>query len=197
MAFEPIELVGGIAIGTGVGQAVADVVTPKLQQFKNEQKAKYLYVPVSAGDAASIVAENVAEKSWGEQEATLTGISVERFDKLLGAALSAPGLPELLRMWRREQITDADFIHGLRKARYELRWDTPVSALKSERLDPAVIATAIQRGIMHDPGILPVPPPSGVGRAQAFPASALDTLKEAAASGINLERLFVETAIVG
>src|SRR5205085_6828824 len=65
------------------------------------------------------------------------------------------------------------------------------------RLDPAVIAVAIQRGIMRDPGILPVGPPGGTGVVPRFPVSPLDTLAEAKAHGIDLERLFVETAIVG
>src|SRR5205807_6194553 len=66
-----------------------------------------------------------------------------------------------------------------------------------ERLDPSVVATAIQRGIMRDPGFLPVGPPTATGKVPAFPVSPLDPVAEAKAQGINEERLFVETAIVG
>jgi hypothetical protein len=50
---------------------------------------------------------------------------------------------------------------------------------------------------MTDPGFLPVGPPSAVGKVPAFPVSPLDPTAEAASSGINSERLFVETALVG
>src|SRR2546421_3444702 len=50
---------------------------------------------------------------------------------------------------------------------------------------------------MRDRGLLPVAPPTGVGKVPKFPVSPLNTLDEAKAHGIDFERLFVETAIVG
>lgn len=149
------------------------------------------------GTAAAIVAEAVDLLSWGEGEARQTGIDKERFDLLVQEMLDAPGLGELLRMLRRESINPDEFAHGLRKAKMEPRWDQALADLEQERLDPAVIATSIQRGVMHDPGVLPVGPPSEVGRVPPMPVSALDTLKEAAASGLNEERLAVLARIVG
>ena len=56
----PIEVVEGIAIGTGVGQAIGDVVTPKLQGFKNERWQKYPDKPLEAGQAALASIKGIA-----------------------------------------------------------------------------------------------------------------------------------------
>lgn len=179
------------------GLAVAPTLHPVVQEVANEAWSKYQSRPLDPGDLAEIVAENVEQLGWGETEAAKTGIGPGNFDALVNAALDAPGVGELLRMWRRGAISDGDFVHGLRKAKLEPRWDAGLEALKTERLDPSVIAAAIQRGLIADPGFLPVGPPSGEGKVPAFPVSGIDALAEAEAAGIDRDRLFVETALVG
>lgn len=147
--------------------------------------------------AAAIVAENVDRLEWGEGEAAQGGINQQRFDELVQEVLNAPGFGELVRMLRRGTVTTDDFLHGLRKARLETRWDDPLTELQDDRLDPAVVATSIQRGTMRDPGYLPVGPPTEEGLVPPMPVSPLDPEREAAASGINPERLAALTRIVG
>lgn len=189
------------AAGFALGGAMRSPLEPPLVELTNETWLEFvaagITVPTEPGDAAEIAAEDVASVAWAKNQAAQRGIGGDQMDKLIGAVLNAPGVPELLTLWRRGDITDADFTHGLRKARLELRWDTPLGKLKTGRLDPAVIASAIQRGIMTDPGFLPVGPPTSGGTVPAFPVSPIDPLDEAAAAGIDKERLFVETALVG
>lgn len=191
----------GDAASFAIGGSISRTIDPILQQVENEAwltaVAAGAVRPLDTGDAAEIVAEDVEKLTWGEHQAAQSGTGSAQFDALVQAVLNAPGVPELLTLWRRGEIADADFVHGLRKARLELRWDKPLESLKTLRLDPAVVASAIQRGIMRDPGFLPVGPPTSGGTVPAFPVSPLDPVAEAEAAGIDRERLFVETALVG
>src|SRR5207237_964846 len=72
-----------------------------------------------------------------------------------------------------------------------------ITELFFNRLDPAIIATAIQRGIMRAPFALPYDVDVPVGHVTPFPVSPLDAEAEARAHGIDVERLRVETALVG
>jgi hypothetical protein len=191
----------GDAASFAIGGSVERTIDPLLQELTNETwstaVASGVTKPLDAGTAAAIVAEDVAQLAWGEGQAAEQGIGSDQFTKLLGETLSAPGIGELYQLWRRDAITDTQFVHGLRKAKLETLWDGPLETLKTARLDPAVIASAIQRGIMTDPGFLPVGPPSGGGTVPSFPVSPIDPLAEAKAAGIDSDRLFVETALVG
>jgi hypothetical protein len=104
---------------------------------------------------------------------------------------------ELLAMKRRGTITEADFVHGLRKTKLETRWDTPAEELATERLDPAEIAKAIHRGILASMGLLVATPPTTPGRVPMVPQSPLDAVKEAEAAGIDAERLRVMVGNAG
>jgi len=189
------------AAGYGIGSAIEKPIEPVLQEITNETwkaaVAAGVEVPLEASDAAEIVAEDVELSAWGADQAAQTGIGSDQFDALVRATLNAPGLGELLRILRRHPDALTDFEHGLRKNRYETLWDTYLQDLGNEKLQPAVIALAIVRGIMADPGFLPVGPPTTEGKVAAFPTSPLDPLLEAAAAGIDKERLFVETAVAG
>ena len=192
----------GAAFAAGV--AVAPTLSPAVEEVRQEAWRAAATKGVGtggrsldAGTAAAIVAEDVERESWGQREASYDGINAERFVALLGEALNAPGLSELFAAWRRGLITEADFTHGLRKMKLEPRWDVPLKALKSERLDPAVIANAIVRGLIPDPDILPVGPPTAHGKVPAFPVFPVDAIKEAAASGIDRERLSVMVGLDG
>lgn len=179
------------------GLATAPVLAPVVREIENEANAKYESHPLSAGDAAGIVAEDVEQYPFGVQEASYNGVNETRFKALLGEVLNAPGIGELYEAYRRDLIDDDTFLHGLRKAKLETLWDEPLIALKAQRLGPDVIARAIQRGLVADPGLLPVGPPTEVGKVQAFPVFAVDALTEAAAFGIDKDRLGVEVGLVG
>lgn len=152
---------------------------------------------LGAGEAAQIVAEAVDALEWGEKEARQTGINKERFDLLVQEVLNAPGFGELVRMYRRGTINDAALEHGFRKNKLEGRWDTPLTELQHERLEPAVIAVSGQRGTMSDAGLLPVGPPTETGNVPPMPVSAIDPIEEAKASGVDRERLAVMMRNVG
>ncbi len=179
------------------GLATGPVLRPVTREVESEIWKLHPDRPVDAATAVAIVAEDVEQRDWGLNEAASNGTNTERFDAMLGEALNAPDLGTLYNLWRRGYVTDADFVHGLRKAKLEPRWDAALEQLKGDRLGIAVLALAIVRGIVKDPGFLPVGPPTAEGKVKAFPTSGIDALAEAAASGFDRDRLFIQTAISG
>lgn len=185
------------AAGVAAGLAVAAPLRPVVQLVENETWAIHPDRPVNVTEAAAIVAEDVEKDSWGVKQASWTGFDEPTFRAILGEVLNAPGIGELFEAYRRDLIDDAAFEHGLRKAKLEKRWDEPLKSLKAQRLGPDVIARAIQRGLVTDPGLLPKGPPSATGKVPAFPVFNVDPLAEAAAYGIDRDRLGVEVGLVG
>lgn len=191
-------LAGGFAEGTferlidfGLGAAIAEALRPEAHELGQEAWKINPVREVDAGTAASIVAEDVAAREWGANEAALQGVDGERFDKLVQDVMRAPGVGELLAVYRRNLIDDAAFEHGLRKAKIEPRWDAHLRALAQLPLEPAELAKAIHRGIVRGDGLLVAEPPTAAGRVPIVPPSSIDPIDEAAWSGIDKERLRV------
>ncbi len=134
----------GAAFALGV--ATGPVLYPAVREIEQEANKLYPSAALDPGDAAEIVAEDVELRDWGAEQAERHGLNGERFDALTNAVRNAPGLPDLLALWRRGEISSAAFVHGLRKARLETRWDGPLEALKDVLLTPAELANARQQG---------------------------------------------------
>lgn len=197
MSTAAIEVVPVIAIGTGVGAAVGDVVLPKLQNFLNDQWANHPDKPLNAAAVAELVAETVWSVAQGEAEAAHTGFGTDKLAALVELAKRAPDFGTLMQLYRRELIGDDGINFGLDKARIPERWHSQLRALRDVRLDPAVVATAVQRGVLPNEGLLPVGPPSAVGVVPPMPVVAIDPIDEAKDSGWNFDRLAVQARITG
>lgn len=163
----------GAAFALGV--ATGPVLAPAVEDVKNEAWRAHQSRTLDAGTAAEIVAEDVERRDWGANEASAHGISGSRFDAMLGAVLNAPGMGELLQARRRGLITDAEFRHGLRKAKLEGLWDTALFGLLDVLLTPAELANARQQGY--------------IGQARQY--------DEAAKWGIDNERAEIQFEMVG
>lgn len=130
------------------GLATGPVLRPATETIAQEAWMHYQSRALGPGDVAGIVAEDVEQTPWGIEEASRSGMNEARFTALLGEALNAPGLGELYQLWRRGEITDSDFAHGLRKAKLEPRWDAPLKALHDVLLSPDTLANARQQGFV-------------------------------------------------
>lgn len=130
------------------GIATGPVLRPATETISQEAWMHYRSRALGWGDVAGIVAEDVELESWGADEVSRSGLSEERFKALLGEALNAPGLGELYALWRRGAIDGDGFAHGLRKAKIETRWDTPLKALHDVLLSPDTLANARQQGFV-------------------------------------------------
>lgn len=132
------------------GTAIGPTLHPVVQEIANEAWARYQTKPLDAQTAAAIVAEDVDRIGWGIDEAAATGISEARFRDVYGEALNAPGLGELFALWRRGRIDDAGFVHGLRKAKLEGRWDGPLKGLRDVLLSSEELAMMQQQGFVSE-----------------------------------------------
>lgn len=192
-----------LIFGGAIGAAASDAIAPNLEPVRQRAWELNQVRTLDAGTLAEAVATGAISLEDAKHEAARNGINGSRVEALVYLALEAPDVSEALRMRRRNLldpdlgITDAQLDHALAKAGIERSFWPALKQLTDEPLSPAIVAEAIQRGIMSDPGFLPVGPPSDTGKVAAFPVSPLSPLNEAAANGVNRERLFVETALIG
>ena len=199
--FSSITLPEQLTLSYAIGRAAGDALTPFIYDLINEANAG----AVAAGEsrplpvllAAGVAAEDVAAYDAMEHEASFTGFDSTRFRNLYGVALSAPGMGELLQALRRGTITETDFTHGLRKARYETRWDSALEDLRHVRLTPQQIALGIVRSVVRDPGLLATTLDLSGGIVPAYPEWPGDALAEAQAGGIDADRLRVMVGEIG
>ncbi len=185
----------GAAFAAGI--AVAPTLAPVVRELENLANSKYESHPISAGEAAGIVAEDVEQFDFGKTEASYNGVNETRFRALLGETLNAPGVGELYEAYRRDLIDDAMFEHGLRKAKLETMWDEPLKALKELRVSVQDVAVMVQRGILPNPGWLPVGPPTAVGKVPPMPQASFDPVAEAQAQGFDEDRAAALAKIIG
>lgn len=197
MALDPVEIVGGLAIGTGLGGAISDTVTPRLETFKQSQWQAHPDKPLDLGTAAAVAAEDVDSYGDMEAEALLTGFDSTRFAHAWGETLNAPGIGTLLELQRRAAEAPIDFAHGLRKAKLEQQWDAALRNLVEARLSPAEIALGIVRSVVEDPGLQVGANDTSGGVVPAYPVSSIDTLQEASFGGYDRERLRVLVGEIG
>jgi hypothetical protein len=146
---------------------------------------------------AALVAQGAVELELGAELAKREGYAGDKFRSLVYMAQRAPSHAEALEMRRRNEISDAQLRHTFGKEQIEQQYWDALAELVEDRLSPQVVALAVVRGLMQDPGLLPVGPPSTVGNVPAFPVSTLDTLDESASGGFGRERLQVLAGIMG
>ena len=188
----------GLIVAAGVGAAASVALEPAFELPKQQAWEANPNRILDPGLLARLVAQGGVEVQAATDEAQRDGYGEDKLAALIYLAQTTPAVAEAMTLWRRGLISDELWQHALVKAGLDTRYVAGLSALKeSEPLDPAVIATAIQRGIIEDPGFLPVKPPSVGGKVLPFPVAQIDALAEAAQSGVSRERLFAETAIVG
>lgn len=191
---DPVEIVGGLAIGEGLGGAISDTVTPRLQNFKNKQWVAHQDVPLPAGTAAQVAAERVDLKSLMETEASYTGYDATRFENLYGLALNAPGTGLLLELLRRNGEVAIDFDHGLGKGRLEPQWFDALRNLRDVRIPAPDLAYMVVRNLVPDPFGFDGPTSPDDTAISDIPLLEIDTLAEAAKTGWDRTRF---EALVG
>jgi hypothetical protein len=140
------------AAAFALGGAMRSPLEPPLVELTNETWGRFvdsgITVPTEPGDAAEIAAERVADRQWAKDQAKQRGYGGEQMDKLIDAVQNAPGTGELFQLWRRGLIDKAAFDHGLRKARLEDQWDTPLEGLHDVLLSSEELAMMQQQGFV-------------------------------------------------
>lgn len=181
------------AAAYGIGSALEKPLEPALRELTNETwraaVAAGVNVPLEAGDAADIVAEDVELEDWGADQAAQTGIGEAQFDALVRATLNAPGVAEALTLWRRGLIDEDGFAHALRKTKLETLWDAPLKGLFQNLLTPEQIALGMVRSVVDDQGLLVRKLDTTGSNIPQYEPYQGDGVAEAAMSGVDKERL--------
>lgn len=177
--------------GGAVASAAADGIRPVLEPVRQHAWQQNPLRVLSPEQAAQLVTEGLIPLEEAEAEAAREGIGPNRLEALIQLLYRVPGVAELMRLWRRDLLTDAQWREALQKAGIRPDWIDALAGLKQEPLEPAEIAKAIHRGIMDPAGLLLASPSTVPGRVPIVPPSPLDPTTEAAWSGIDHERLRV------
>ncbi len=188
MSFDPLGIVGGTAIGTGVGGGITTVVAPVVRDLANEAWERYQSMPLEVVLAANVVASGERSYAWGLGEARKQGINDDRFQALVDFNDTAPDLANLYDLLRRNIISPADFAEGARKQLIEEKWLGPLLALAQRILSPAEAANAWQQGFMSEAEASAEAERSGVSPARSAIQRELAGLPPGAMDGLTLLR---------
>lgn len=193
-----------VLFGAAIGGAARTAIEPEVEAARQLAWANNTHRILELDVLAQLVAEGLVDEGAVTQLVRRNGHPTENLRALVELHLAAPGLADLMIGRRRgvaskgaEGLSAAEFTDGLGKLKIHPEFRPLLADLLREKLDPPVIALAIVRGIIPDPGILPVSPPAGEGKVKKFPVFPIDAVAEALAAGVDLERLSVMAAIAG
>jgi hypothetical protein len=196
-------LTGGVA-GVAIGEAASTALDPVFELPKQDAWAKNRNKILNEGQLAQLVAEALNAVSDVIEDVNRNGYDADNFLSLVQLALKAPGVPDAEKLYLRAQggypgaITLAQLHHAYGKAGLEGQWwEALTQAAENQLLTPAQIALGIIRSLIPDPGLMPVQLDTTGGVVKSYPGSTLDALKEAAAAGINEDRLRVLVGTIG
>lgn len=175
--------------GGAVASAAADGIRPVLEPVRQQAWSQNPLRVLSPHEAAELVTQGLVSLEEAEAEAAREGIGPNRLAALVQLVYRVPGVAELMGLWRRGILTDAQWREAMQKAGIRPDLVTALEGLKQEPIQPAEIAKAIHRGIMQGEGLILTEPSAAPGKVPIVPPSPLDPATEAAWSGIDHERL--------
>ena len=183
--------------GGAVARGAADAVTPVLEPVRQTAWSKNRQRVLGVDTVAALVAQALISHDEADAEVARDGFSTGRLDALTALLQTAPGIGELTRILNRKKIDVTDFNEGLAKHAVDPKWWPWLLELANSKLEPVQLANAIHRGLVTDPGLLAVEPPSREGNVKAYPVYPIDALLESEAFGLDKDRLGVLVGLMG
>jgi hypothetical protein len=199
----------GEAAAFAAGLAIGPILAPLLRALENETWSEYPDMPLDAQTVAQGVAEGKIEATTGAAEALQTGFGPSAFALLVDLVKTGPGVAQGINLIRRGQLTAADFVTVLQRAGLEDQWVTAYQKLSTTQLEPwetplspADLALGLIRGNLQnfdapDGPAFPAGGSTAGGLVPHDPVSTIDVKSEAAASGLDAERMAVLARNVG
>ena len=199
----------GEAAAFAAGIAVGPVLAPLLRALENDTWSAYPDQPLSALTVAQGAATVRISESDAAAEALLTGYSGSAFASLVAILKQSPSVAQAFTLIRRGQLAPTEFATVLAKSGFEAQWVTAFQELSStglqpyeQPLSPADLALGLIRDNLQsfDVDGEPAFPAGGStdgGLVPHDPISGLDVVAEAAASGIDAERMAILARNVG
>jgi hypothetical protein len=131
-----------------VGAATADTLKPALQDLVNETWEHHAVVPLSPTAAAQAEVAGAYTATQARQDARFSGISTERMNAIRASAGNAPQLAQLLDLWNRGRISEADLEKGLRQGLTRPEWADDLKALRYRLPTGETLAQMAVQGVL-------------------------------------------------
>ena len=199
-----VSIVTGGVGGIAVGEAASSALEPVFEPIKQDAWLKAASKVLEPDQLAQLVATALLDQGDAGAEAERSGIGPVEFNKLVNLALKVPGAPDAAKLYLRSQggypgaITLAQLQRVYAKSGYEYQyWDALTAAAQNQLLTPAELALSIVRSTVADPGLLVVTLDTSDSNVPQYPVATLNALDEAAAFGMDAERLRVLVGDVG
>jgi hypothetical protein len=204
--------------GAAIGRAASDSATPVLEPVRQHAWQKNQVKVLDPATAAEARAKGVISEADAEDDASRSGVGVERFGVLLRLAQSFPGMADLDKMSNRGLLDPGQLQESLTRHGIPADYHQHFIDLFSDLLSVADVAAGIQQGHLPNPiapdgeRILPnisaaVEPPGGALVPEApdgqppsdVPLTQvnLDPIKEAEGQGFDVDRLRVRANLSG
>lgn len=191
------ELGTGAVVALATGQALSDSVAPVFEVLSQTAWRNKPTRVLDAPTAALVAAQQLDTRVDLGDDAQRGGVGPARWALYQQLALQAASPAEALSFWRRGEIDQDLFEHSLWKAQLEPEWLQSWLDARIDRLDPAIVANAIQQGFMPNPGILPATVTQTAGKVATLPPVDIDPIAEALASGVDPDRLRILAGLAG
>lgn len=104
------------------------------------------YLPISVADAVNAAVQGHMDYGAAEKVADELGIAAGDFRILFETAGNPPGPMQLLSLWNRGYITEAQAVQGLRESRLKDAWIPAFLNLRVTRPNARLLLTLVQHG---------------------------------------------------
>ena len=193
----PIASTPGIIIGVGVGAAAAAALEPAVEVQRQEGWQRIPARVLDAGLLARLVAQGGVPLGEAQDEAVRQGYTADKFDRMVYAAQTVPGVAELMFLWRLGVVSEDVWRQGMVKLGQRPDWIDHVAQTFTVPLTAEQVAVMVQRSVIPNQGQLPGYAAPGAGKVPPFPEVEIDGYKSAQAYGVGKDQLDALTRIIG
>lgn len=140
--------------GYAIGGAVTSVLNPALNPLVIEAWRLDPTMLLSPPDLAEAVVQGHLTEDAAANEALGWGVSRERFGLMVAIAGSPPGVEQILDLWDRGVMTEAEVTQALRETRLKPKYVDKVKGLQRTLLSAEQLAAMEVQGVItHDQGV--------------------------------------------
>lgn len=106
--------------------------------------------PFTPSEAVQAAVQGHVGYEWAADEADRSGMDRNHFDIAFQTAGNPPGPMEVLNLWNRGDITEAQVIEALKESRLKDKWIPAVMNLARRRIPMRTITTLVRHGALTD-----------------------------------------------
>lgn len=131
-----------------IGGAISNVLNPALYPLQVEAWRQHPVALLSPDELANAVVQGHLDQADAANEALGWGVSNARFDLMVATAGMPPGVQDILALWDRGAMNEAEVTEALRETRLKPKYVETVKALQRNYLSPGEAAAMVVQGIL-------------------------------------------------